>query len=133
MNRTHLTQSLKLALAASLMTLSAWASALELTPFNAEKLSALQQQGKPVAVHFHADWCATCVAQARSFNTLKADPELKGMTLLVANFDTEKGLRSSMQVRSQSAIVVFKGAKEVGRLAGQSRANDIKAALMRAL
>lgn len=133
MNRTTLTQGLKWTLAASLMTLSAWATALEMKPFSAEQLSQMQQQGQPVAVHFHADWCSTCVAQQRSLDALKADPDLQGMTVLVANYDQERELRRQMQVRSQSVMVVFKGAEEVGRLAGQSRAQDIKAALVKAL
>jgi thioredoxin-like negative regulator of GroEL len=133
MNRTQLTQSLKWTLAASLLTVSAWASALELKPFSADQLSQLQQQGQPVAVHFHADWCSVCVAQSRSLNTLKADPDLRGMTVLVANYDQERDLRRSMRVRSQSVMVVFKGTQEVGRLGGQSGAQDIKAALAKAL
>lgn len=133
MNRLNLMQTLKLTVAASLLTLSTWASALELLPFSAAQLSALQQQGKPVAVHFHADWCSTCVNQAKSLETLKADPQLQGMTVLVANYDQEKDLRRTMKVRSQSVMVVFKGAQEVARVNGQTRANDIKAAFVRAL
>lgn len=133
MNRPSLMQTLKLTVAASLLTLSTWASALELLPFSTAQLSALQQQGKPVAVHFHADWCSTCVNQAKSLETLKADPQLQGMTVLVANYDQEKDLRKSMKVRSQSVMVVFKGAQEVARVNGQTRANDIKAAFVRAL
>lgn len=133
MNSTQLTQGLKWALAASLMTLSAWAAALEIKPFSAEQLSQLQQTGQPVTVHFHADWCSTCVAQQRSLGALKADSDLKGMTVLVANYDQERDLRRRMGVRSQSVMVIFKGSEEVGRLAGQSRAPDIKAALVKAL
>lgn len=133
MKRLNLTHTLKLAAAASLMTLSTWASALELKPFSAEKLSALQQQGKPSAVHFHADWCPVCVNQAKSLETLKADSQLQGMTVLVANYDQEKDLRKNMKVRSQSVMVVFKGQQEVARVNGQTQANDIKTAFVKAL
>ncbi len=133
MKRLNLTHTLKLAVAASLMTLSTWASALELKPFSATELSTLQQQGRPLAVHFHADWCSTCVNQAKSLEALKSDPQLQGMTVLVANYDQEKDLRKSMKVRSQSVMVVFKGAQEVTRVNGQTRANDIKAAFVKAL
>ena len=129
----NLKHTLKLALTASLLTVSAWASALELKPFSTAELSAIQQQGKPVAVHFHADWCSTCVGQARSLDSLKADPQLQGMTVLVADYDKERELRQSMKVRSQSVMVVFKGTQEVGRLAGKTRADDIKDALVKAL
>jgi thiol-disulfide isomerase/thioredoxin len=133
MKRLNLTHTLKLAVAASLMTLSTWATALELKPFSAAELSTLQQQGKPVAVHFHADWCPVCVNQAKSLDALKADSQLQGMTVLVANYDNEKDLRKGMKVRSQSVMVVFKGPQEVARVNGQTRANDIKAAFVKAL
>lgn len=133
MKRLHLIHTVKFAVAASLMTLSAWASALDLKPFSAGELSALQQQGKPVAVHFHADWCSTCVKQAKSLEALKSDSQLKGMTVLVANYDDEKDLRKGMKIRSQSVMVVFKGAQEVARVTGQTGASDIKAAFVKAL
>jgi thioredoxin 1 len=107
--------------------------ALETKPFSANQLTAAQNAGKPVAVHFHADWCPTCVAQSRSIDTLKADPALKNMTLLVANYDNEKELRKAMKVRAQSTFVVFKGKEEVGRIAGDTDATKIKAGLSKAL
>jgi thioredoxin 1 len=133
MNQLNFKSAIKTTLTAGLLALSTLASALELKPFSQSELSAVQQQGRPVVVHFHADWCSTCVAQAKSLETLKADPQLKAMTVLVADYDKEKELRKSMKIRSQSVMVVFKGSEEVTRLAGQSQATDIKAAFLKAL
>lgn len=115
------------------MSLTTLASALELKPFNANELSSLQGQGKPVVVHFHADWCSTCVAQAKTLEVLKSDPELKSMTVLVADFDKEKDLRKTMKVRYQSTMVVFRGSQEVSRVPSQTQASEIKAAFVKAL
>jgi thioredoxin 1 len=133
MNQLNFKSVIKTTLTAGLLALSTLASALELKPFSQSELSAVQQQGRPVVVHFHADWCSTCVAQAKSLETLKADPQLKAMTVLVADYDKEIELRKSMKIRSQSVMVVFKGSEEVTRLAGQSQATDIKAAFLKAL
>ncbi len=133
MNQHNLRISIKAGLVAGLLAITTWANALELKPFSQSELSAVQQQGRPVIVHFHADWCSTCVAQAKSLEALKADPQLKAVTVLVADYDTEKELRKSMKIRSQSVMVVFKGPQEVARLAGQSQASDIKAAFLKAL
>ncbi|MFN4883445.1 MAG: thioredoxin family protein [Burkholderiales bacterium] len=133
MNQHNLRISIKAGLVAGLLAITTWANALELKPFSQSELSAVQQQGRPVIVHFHADWCSTCVAQAKSLEALKADPQLKAVTVLVADYDKEKELRKSMKIRSQSVMVVFKGPQEVTRLAGQSQASDIKAAFLKAL
>lgn len=134
MNQLNLKSSgIKATFAAGLLAISTLASALELKPFSQSELSAVQQQGRPVVVHFHADWCSTCVAQAKSLEALKADPQLKTVTVLVADYDKEKELRKSMKIRSQSVMVIFKGSQEVTRLTGQSHATDIKAAFLKAL
>lgn len=132
MRQTIRSMSFRLLLGAGLLAASSWALALTVKPFSAPELASLQQAGKPVAVHFHADWCPTCVNQARALDELKADAQLKDVTVLVANYDTEKDLRKSLKVRSQSVFVVYKGAQEVTRINGQTRAADIKAQLVKA-
>ena len=133
MNQLNFKSNIKATLMVGLLAMATWANALELKPFSQSELSAVQQQGRPVVVHFHADWCSTCVAQAKSLEVLKADPQLKAVTVLIADYDKEKELRKSMKIRSQSVMVVFKGPQEVTRLAGQSQASDIKATFLKAL
>lgn len=104
------------------------AQALTVQPFSAQALATAQQAGKPVAVHFHADWCPTCKQQEKAIETLKAESGLD-ITLLVADYDKEKDLRKAMKVRTQSTLVVFKGSEEKARLAGDTAADKIRAAL----
>jgi thiol-disulfide isomerase/thioredoxin len=80
MNRRSLTSLVAL----SLLGVSGLAHALEIRPFDGAALASLQGAGKPVAVHFHADWCPTCVNQSRSLEQLKSDSQLQGVTVLVA-------------------------------------------------
>ena len=116
-----------------LLAVSGLARALEIQPYTANALQQAQAAGKPVAVHFHADWCPTCKAQEKAFNGLRGDPQLKGITLLVANYDSERELKKAMNVRSQSVVVVFRGSKETARIGGETKPDKIKAALMTAL
>ena len=109
------------------------AQALEVKPFSAEALAAAQTAGQPVAVHFHADWCPTCVNQSRALGQLQAAGQLPGLTVLVADYDREKALRRQHKVRSQSVLIVFRGASEVARSAGQTQADELRQALARAL
>jgi thioredoxin 1 len=64
---------------------------------------------------------------------LKAQGQLKGMTVLVADYDKEKDLKREHKVRSQSVLIVFKGEQEVARLGGQTQPEPIAQALSKAL
>ena len=106
--------------------------ALEIKPYTAAALAAAQKADKPVAVHFHADWCPTCRAQEKVLQTLKAEPGLD-LTVLVANYDTEKDLKRRFNVRAQSTLVVLRGQQEWARLVGDTSVDSIRQALKAAL
>jgi thiol-disulfide isomerase/thioredoxin len=116
------------ALAAAATFAAPWALALTIAPYSAPALAAAQQAGQPVAVHFHADWCPTCKQQEKALAQLKTEPGLD-ITVLVADYDVEKDLRKTMKVRMQSTMVVFKGAQEKARLAGDTAPDKIRMAL----
>jgi thioredoxin-like negative regulator of GroEL len=120
-------------LAVSMLAATGAARALEVRPFDAATLEGLQAAGKPVAVHFHADWCPTCVNQSRALEQLKAGGQLPGLTVLVADYDKERELKRAHKVRSQSVLIVFRGREEVARSAGQTRPEQLQQALAKAL
>lgn len=122
----------RLLLSAALLVSAAWAQALELAPYSDAALAASQKAGKPVALHFHADWCSTCRAQQRALDALRREPGLD-VTVLVADFDKEKALKQQLGVRSQSTLIVFRGTDEKARLAGETSAERLRAALKTAL
>jgi thioredoxin 1 len=72
-------------------TLSGLSRAGEM-PFDPVHYEAMRNSGMPFAVVFHADWCPTCRALAPVLKELTQSPEFMGVTLFVANFDTEKVL-----------------------------------------
>ncbi|HRH74183.1 MAG TPA: thioredoxin family protein [Zoogloea sp.] len=123
---TRLLAGLALGLAASA------ASALDIQPYSAQALAAAQKAGKPVALHFHADWCPTCRAQEKVFNRLKPDTSLD-LSLLVVDYDKERALKQSLKVRTQSTLIVYRGEKETARLAGDTDETSLRAALKSAL
>lgn len=122
----------RLFLVLSLTLGMASAQALDIQPYSAAALSSAQQAGKPVGLHFHADWCPTCRAQEKVFNSFKPDAAL-AMTLLVVNYDDERPLRRKLGVRTQSTLIVYRGAKETTRLAGDTEPAVLRAALQSAL
>jgi thioredoxin 1 len=122
----------KLIISTALLCTAAFAHALDIKPYTAEALAEAQKADKPVALHFHADWCPTCKAQEKVLQTLKSEPGLD-LTVLVANYDTEKALKQRFNIRGQSTFVVLRGEKERGRVVGETSAAGIRAVLKTAL
>jgi thioredoxin 1 len=108
------------------------ANALTLTPYSPDAVKAAQTKGQAIALHFHADWCPTCRAQQNVLRDLQK-AGAPAVTVFVVDYDREKSLRSQKKVRSQSTLIVYRGTRETGRIAGETGANEIKAALQTAL
>jgi thioredoxin 1 len=102
-------------------------------PYDQARFDAARGAGQTVAVVFHADWCPTCRAQAPVLKELVNTPELKSLTLYVADFDTEKALRTALHVNQQSTIVVFKGKQETARSTGETQRGALKTFLLNAI
>lgn len=118
--------------AITLTLLASVASALEIKAYTPESFASLQAAKQPVVLHFHADWCPVCKAQAKVFEGWQGDASVPG-TLLRVNYDQEKELRRSMGVRSQSTVIAFKGSAEKARLAGETDAAALRAVLAAAV
>ena len=106
--------------------------ALEIKPYSTAALVQAQKANQAVALHFHADWCPTCLAQEKVLRDLQSEAGLN-ITVLVANYDTEKDLKRSFNVRTQSTLLVFHGEKETYRAVGEATPARILAALKSAL
>ena len=102
-------------------------------PFNAVAFDQLLAEGAPVVVDFHADWCPTCRAQSPIVQELASTPELRNVTILVANYDTELALRKTLNVAKQSTLVVFRRGKEVARSTGDTSRDGLAALLRKAI
>ena len=106
--------------------------------FAAEKftdaaLEAAQKAGKPVLVEVAAPWCPTCKAQRPIIDKLAATDKFKGFVLLTVDFDTQKDTLRKLNARSQSTLIVYKGATEVGRSVGDTNPASVEALLAKAL
>lgn len=108
------------------------AQALNIQPYSPAALQAAQQAGQPVALHFHADWCPTCRAQEKVFQSFKGDASLP-LTLLVVNYDKERELKRALKVRAQSTLIVYRGSQETRRSGGETEAAVLRDVLKSAL
>ena len=122
----------------SMFMIGAWllastAAMADEVPFNQAQFAQANAAGKPVAVYFHADWCPTCRVQQPIIDRLSVDPQLKAVTIFVADYDTETALEKALKVTQQSTLVIFRMGHEVGRSTGQTRESAIRATLQQAL
>lgn len=100
-------------------------------PYEQASFNQARKDGGPVLLMVHADWCPTCRAQAPVVDRLAARPEFAKFRIFRMDYDKEKnGMVLAFRVNRQSALLVFKGGKEVGRSIGETN-EDAIAALMR--
>ncbi|OHC66778.1 MAG: thiol reductase thioredoxin [Rhodocyclales bacterium GWA2_65_19] len=102
-------------------------------PFDTARFDALNQEGKPILIAVHADWCPTCKAQQPIVSELMTTPALKGITAFRVDFDGQKDVVKRFKATTQSTLIVFKGGKEVGRSVGDTRKDSIAALLKKAI
>lgn len=102
-------------------------------PYSQPQFDALLQQGRPVLVWIHADWCPTCRAQGKVLDGLLPTPEFKGLTVLKVDFDSQKPVVRAFRAVQQSTFILFKGGKEIDRSLGDTRKDSIRAFLKQAL
>jgi thioredoxin 1 len=101
--------------------------------FDRARFDTLQKEGAPTLVMVHADWCPTCRAQAPLISELLKKPELARITALRVDFDAQRDVVKSFNVKQQSTLIVFKAGKEVGRSVGDTHRDSVEALLRRAL
>ena len=100
-------------------------------PFSQSAFDAAQKSDKPILVHVTASWCTTCAAQKPILDRLHAEARFKPFVVFNVDFDGQKALVRRFGVRMQSALIVFKGAKEEGRSSGETDPKAIAALLDR--
>ena len=119
--------------AAALMMRLAPAWANSAVPFSAEAFKAAQEQGSPILIEIHADWCPTCKAQNPILDKLTAEPKFRELKIFRVDFDAMKPVVKQFGAQMQSTLIVFKGAKEQGRSVGDTKEASIAALLDKSL
>lgn len=94
---------------------------------------AAQKAGKPILVHITAPWCTTCAAQKPILAKLEADPKFRDLQVFNIDFDSRKDVVKQFGATMQSTLITFKGTKETGRSAGETKPEAISALLEKAI
>ncbi|ANY81288.1 thiol reductase thioredoxin [Microvirga ossetica] len=120
-------------IALSVLAMAGPAHAAERKPYDPQAFEAAREAGKSIVVHVTAPWCGTCKAQKPSVAQLAGRPEFRDVILFDVDFDTQKEALRSLNVRSQSTFVVFKGRTETARSVGETRFEAIESLMRKAL
>jgi thiol-disulfide isomerase/thioredoxin len=100
-------------------------------PFDTSAFQQAQAAGKPILVDVTAPWCPTCKVQRPIVQEIeKSTPNL---VVYEVDFDSAKDVLKRFRVQSQSTLIVFKGASEVGRSTGDTNPASIKALVAKGL
>ncbi|ACS39104.1 thioredoxin family protein [Methylorubrum extorquens] len=118
------------AVAPMLLGTAAGAAEMAYTPAAFE---AAQKAGKPILVHITAPWCTTCAAQKPILSKLEADPKFKDLQVFDVDFDSRKDVVKQFGATMQSTLITYKGEKETGRSAGETKPEAISALLDKAI
>lgn len=111
------------AAAAALVLLSFEAVARQ--PFDAKAFEQAQAAGKTILIDVTASWCPVCRKQQPIIGRLEKDKA--ALVVYGVDFDRDKNVLKQFRVQSQSTLIVFKGAKEVGRSTGDTDPARIQA------
>jgi thioredoxin 1 len=117
------------------LLVSFWSSAALAAeqPYTAAAFQKLIAAHQPLAVVLHADWCPTCRAQAPVLKELAGTPEFRNLTILIADFDSEKALRQTLNASQQSTVVTFSDGREAARATGYTDRDKLASLLRTAL
>ncbi|SFU94554.1 MULTISPECIES: thioredoxin family protein [unclassified Methylobacterium] len=108
------------------------AGAAEMT-YTPAAFEAAQKAEKPILVHITAPWCTTCAAQKPILSKLEADPKFKDLQVFDVDFDSRKDVVKKFGATMQSTLITFKGEKETGRSAGETKPEAISSLLDKAI
>lgn len=109
------------------------ALAFEKKAFDAKAFQAAKAAGRPILVEVSAPWCPTCKAQKPILAELATKPKFKDFAVFEVDFDSQKEALRMLNVRQQSTLLTFKGAKEVGRSTGDTDPASIEDLLNKAI
>ncbi len=107
--------------------------ALTIDDYDPALIKKAEVTGKSYVLAFHADWCPTCKQQAKVFEQLKVDSAFKNVTIYYVDYDGETELKKLLKVRSQSTLIVYKGAKEMARSVADTSVDGLKQILAKSL
>jgi len=97
------------------------------TPFTEEAFRTAQRDGRRILVDVWASWCPVCKAQGPLLKSALESPQNRDVLMFRVDFDAQADVLATLNVSSQSTLIMFKGDRETSRSVGDTSANGIAA------
>ncbi len=102
------------------------AQAMERFAFSADAFAAAQRENRAILLEVHAWWCPVCWMQKTALAELEKEARFKDIVSFTLDYDKDKSLLRQFNVQKQSTLIVYKGAREAGRVVGESDTSSLR-------
>jgi thiol-disulfide isomerase/thioredoxin len=107
-------------------TVTGAAAAAEYRAFDQAAFAQAQSEGRPILVEVFAPWCPTCRAQSPIVRTIAADAVFANLVVFRIDYDNQRDEWRALNVRRQSTLIAYNGARETGRLVAATSPDRIE-------
>ncbi len=117
----------------SIFTLALPAFSLEKEPFDPNRFTSLQSEGKVVLVDVFATWCPTCAKQQALFTQFESAHPDADVYILVVDFDKQKEWVTHFKAPRQSTLILYTGEQRQWFSVAETRYDVLEKALLDAI
>jgi len=114
-------------------TVTGAAAAAEYRAFDQAAFAQAQSEGRPILVEVFAPWCPTCRAQSPIVRTIAADAAFANLVVFRIDYDNQRDEWRALNVRRQSTLIAYNGARETGRLVAATSPDRIETLMRSAI
>ena len=114
-------------------TVTGAAAAAEYRAFDQAAFAQAQSEGRPILIEVFAPWCPTCRAQSPIVRTIAADAAFANLIVFRIDYDNQREEWRALNVRRQSTLIAYNGARETGRLVAATSPDRIESLMRSAI
>lgn len=89
-----------------------------LHPFDLQEFERAQRAGETIIVESYASWCLACKIQAPMLAKLRQDDRYRKLRIFKIGEYTPRPVWKRFRLKAYGTLILYRGEREIGRLAG---------------